>query len=194
MLEGKEALLSTHCHQFNLHLHLIPLFCPMTLSSIPKVFAPLSCSAALWLPVYVFDVILSSHDWFTDLFRTPEFDEVQNETPACSLVSLAVTVIGYYYYQLFLLSILSAVCGSVRETLETRADCWRAALCAFLLHWFPLPFYLCLLAALLDSRTFLLLLLSNSMKGAFITICLQVRGENRDKWGKCTTKKQEINI
>lgn len=58
----------------------------------------------------------------------------------------------------------------------------------------PAPFYLCLLAVLLDSRTFLLLLLSNSMKGAFITICLQVKGENRDKWGRCTAGKLETNI
>lgn len=32
----------------------------------------------------------------------------------------------------------------------------------------------------------LLLLLSNAMKGAFITICLQVKGENGDKWVNCT--------
>lgn len=35
-------------------------------------------------------------------------------------------------------------------------------------------------------KTCLLLLLSNTMKGAFITICLQVKGENGDKWADCT--------
>lgn len=28
------------------------------------------------------------------------------------------------------------------------------------------------------------------MKGAFITICLQVKGENGDKWAHCTMMKQ----
>lgn len=37
----------------------------------------------------------------------------------------------------------------------------------------------------------LLLLLSNAMKGAFITICLQVKGENGDKWGNCTMMNRE---
>lgn len=45
----------------------------------------------------------------------------------------------------------------------------------------PTLFYLCLFAVLLDSKNCLLLLLSNAMKGAFITICLQIKGENGDK-------------
>lgn len=40
---------------------------------------------------------------------------VQIKTPGCSLVFLAVAAIAYYY-QLLLLSVLDAVCGSVLGT------------------------------------------------------------------------------
>lgn len=96
-----DAWLSTHWHWF--HLGVPSASSQQWPWSLPTLFAPFIGDAAIWLGGWVFDLILSSGDWFTDLRSGPAFDACPNwnsrmfscvsgRRSYCVLLSVAVII------------------------------------------------------------------------------------------------------